>query len=412
MNQLLIDIIRKGIKKTTLNPLCAARTFTFAKGQVPFMNSYYRIRIIAATTLLCLSWACIRGQNAILPGDANNNGRVDYLDLLHTGYAYGSIGPVRLNATGGPTVQGIPLLWPAVFPDGVNYAYADADGNGVVDWHDLLATFLNYGVQLDSVEEVVLQQGIPGVDARLGFQQSSSAFTIFPGDMLELPILLEFSPNMPAAVNGLAFRLEFDDRYFEQIAISTEDSWMTSDDGAFVFQTQPYFTDLTSTTDVAITRFGQNPVTGIGPVAKAGIIIEDDLIGLLITPADTIETFIRIKDVLVKDGEFGDLPIVTDSIRIVIRHPESLVRQREPQRPQMLHVFPNPTAGTVWISSPQPLLELALYNNAGQLVAQESLSGQYSRQWRLEHLPSGMYVAHGRTEGGIFHQRIIISHHP
>lgn len=376
------------------------------------MNSNHRIRIIAATALMCLSWAGLRGQNAILPGDANTNGRVDYLDLMHTGYAYGSVGPMRLNATGGPSVQAIPLLWPAVFPDGVNYAHADADGNGVVDWHDFLAIFVNYGVQLDSVEEVVLPPGIPGVDARLGFQQGSSAFTIFPGDVLELPIVLEFPPNMPAAVNGLAFRLEFDDRYFEHVAVSMEDSWMMAGSGGFIFQTQPYFTGLTSTTDAAITRFGPNPATGIGPVAKAGIIIEDDLIGLLITPADTIETFIRIKDVLVKDGEFGDLPIVTDSIRIVIRHPEGLVRQREPQRPQMLHVFPNPTAGTVWISSPQPLLELSLFNGAGQLVARESLSGQYSRQWRLAHLPAGMYVAHGRTENGIFQQRIILSHHP
>jgi hypothetical protein len=351
------------------------------------------------------------GQNAMLPGDANNNGRVDYLDILHTGYAYGSIGPMRLNATGGPSVQGIPLLWPADFPDGVNYAHADADGNGLIDWHDFLAIFVNYDVQLDSVEEVVLQQGIPGMDARLGFQQSSSAFTIFPGDMLELPILLEFPPNMPTAINGLAFRLEFDDRYFQHVAINTEESWMTAD-GAFVFQTQPYLTAQNSIADVAMTRFGQNPVSGIGPVAKAGIIIEDDLIGLLITPADTIETFIRILDVLVKDGDFDDIPIVTDSIRIVIRHPESLVRQRELQRNTLLHVFPNPTTNTVWITSPQPLLELALYNGAGQLVAQESLSGQYNRQWQLGHLSPGIYVVHGRTEAGIFHQRIIISHHP
>lgn len=376
------------------------------------MNSYYRIRIIAATALMCLSWAGIRGQNTMLPGDANNNGRVDYLDVLHTGYAYGSIGPMRLNASGGPSVQGIPLLWPAVFPDGVNYAHADADGNGVVDWQDFLAIFANYSAQLDSVEAVILQQGTPGMDAQLRFQQGSTALTIFPGDVLELPLLLEFPPNMPAAINGLAFRLEFDDRYFAQVAINTDESWMTADDGAFVFQTLPYFTDLTSTTDVAITRFGQHPVSGIGQVAKAGIIIEDDLIGLLITPADTIETFIRIKDVLVKDGEFEDIPIVTDSIRIVIRHPESLVRQREPQRSSALHVFPNPTSGTVWITSPHPLQELALYNSAGQLVAHEALNGQYSRQWQLGHIPAGLYVVHGRTEAGIFHQRIIISHHP
>lgn len=396
-----------------MNTLSTARTFTSEKDiQARLMSSNYQIRIYSGLALMWLVLASAWGQNTMLPGDANNNGRVDYLDILHTGYAYGSIGPMRLNANGGPTVQGIPLLWPAAFPDGVNYAYADADGNGVVDWHDLLATFLNYGVQLDSVEEVVLQQGIPGVDARLGFQQSSSAFTIFPGDMLDLPILLEFPSNMPAAVNGLAFRMEFDDRYFEHVAVNVEDSWMMAGGGGFIFQTQPYFTDLTSTTDVAIIRFGQNPATGIGQVAQAGIIIEDDLIGLLITPADTIETFIRIKDVLVKDGEFGDLPIVTDSIRIVIRHPESLVRQREPQRNTLLHVFPNPTTNTVWITSPQPLLELALYNGAGQLVAQESLSGQYSRQWQLGHLLPGMYVAQGRTEAGIFHQRIIISHHP
>jgi len=376
------------------------------------MNSNHRIRLITAAAILCLIWGAAQGQNTMLPGDANNNGRVDYLDVLHTGYAYGSIGPMRLNATGGPSIQGIPLLWPANFPDGVNYAHADANGNGVVDWHDFLPIFINYGVQLDSVHEVILPQGVPGIDARLGFQQGSSAFPVFPGDALDIPVLLEFSPNMPAAINGLAFRLEFDDRYFQHVAINTDNSWMTADGGAFIFQTLPYFTDQTGTIDVAMTRFGQNPVSGIGQVARAGIIIEDDLIGLLITPADTIETFIRILDVLVKDGDFEDIPIVTDSIRIVIRHPESLVRQREPQGNQLLHVFPNPTTNTVWISSPQPLQELALYNSAGQLVAQEALNGQYNHQWQLGTLSSGMYVVQGRTEAGIFHQRIIISHHP
>ncbi|MCZ6681083.1 MAG: Ig-like domain-containing protein [Candidatus Poribacteria bacterium] len=89
-----------------------------------------------------LSWRFSTGVG-VWPGDTNNDGRVDSLDIVPIGKYWGQTGPPRESslAGGAPTewrVQpALPFTTPAT-------TYADADGNGVVNADDVMPISLNW----------------------------------------------------------------------------------------------------------------------------------------------------------------------------------------------------------------------------------------------------------------------------
>ena len=69
-----------------------------------------------------------------LIGDVDGNQTVEHFDMLYIGYAFGATGtpvPTGTPANGGsaPAPQ-----WDESFPSGLNYAQADIDGNGVMQY--------------------------------------------------------------------------------------------------------------------------------------------------------------------------------------------------------------------------------------------------------------------------------------
>ena len=85
----------------------------------------------------------ISAQN-IWPGDINNNGVVNGIDLLYLGVAFDEEGPLRPDA--GTSWQAHPMgdSWGQNFPNGMNYAFADADGNGIVNEADLQSAIISH----------------------------------------------------------------------------------------------------------------------------------------------------------------------------------------------------------------------------------------------------------------------------
>ena len=75
----------------------------------------------------------------VWPGDANNDGTANVADVLPLGLYYNSTGPARPNASMTWTGQICPPGWN---PD--QAAYADCNGDGVIDVADVLPIGLNY----------------------------------------------------------------------------------------------------------------------------------------------------------------------------------------------------------------------------------------------------------------------------
>lgn len=347
-----------------------------------------------------------KGQFSVMPGDANRNGRVDHFDVLHVGYAFGSIGPSRLYGNGAPIIQSIPQLWPTYFPDGVNYAYADCDGNGIIHWQDFLNIFQNYHVEQDSVTAINFPNPLVGLDPQLAFAQSS--ITVFPGDFLEIPILLEYPQGQETDFQGIAFSMEYNPEHFDGVVINYQNGFAFNNQQFFYFQNTP--SPNSGILETALTRFGQNPYTGAGVIGNAAIIIEDDLIGLLITPQDSIETTIRIKDALFKDGDFFSVPVFTDSIRLVVRHPDAVSGTQNFANNQELRLYPNPGSGKFYVQTPNSVNMLSVWDSSGRQVFLKSETDGNFHALDLSYLPDGMYTIIANSHSGNIQKRFLIVH--
>ncbi len=81
----------------------------------------------------------IAQAQSVWPGDMNNNGIVNCADVLYWSVANGKTGPIR--ASQGIVWQAYPMpgawQWSFHGEEGINYAYADANGDGKVDNQDV-----------------------------------------------------------------------------------------------------------------------------------------------------------------------------------------------------------------------------------------------------------------------------------
>jgi hypothetical protein len=145
----------------------------------------------------------------LFPGDTNNDGVCNYLDLLPIGISYGQTGPSRPGAS----LDWLPQAytdWPGTLPgSALNLAFADADGNGQIDSLDLDAFLLNY----DSVQaEAIPEPGdyFPGdtVFAELFIEATIDEDTVEAGDTVFMQLNFLPEPTFPAT--GLALAIEYD----------------------------------------------------------------------------------------------------------------------------------------------------------------------------------------------------------
>lgn len=319
----------------------------------------------------------------VYPGDANNDGIVSNLDMLYIGYAYGAIGPIRPSAGPDFSEEAIILPWATQFPgpDSTNYAFADADGSGQIDFQDFLIVWRNYGLKRLNPQPPAFLEGIPGFDPVLRFGAPTGIPLLTEGSTIEIPIYLEgsFGDSLINA-NGLAFSIECNNMVFKEIKLDFANSWMVQDSAAFQFQL-PNVSNP-NRLDAALTRFGQDPVTGKGLIGKLRAVIEDDLIGL--RELDSMEVNISIKFIKLKDGEFREIPVVGDETTIMIYDQNSIVPVDELPENQPLLVFPNPVFDQrVQIISPSPVLKIECFNIQGQIIGYQHFNKEVSVQYML-----------------------------
>lgn len=345
----------------------------------------------------------------VYPGDANNNGIVDHFDVLYVGYAYGAIGPVRLNPSTIFAPQSVLLNWPQSFPGGDNYAYADANGNGLIEWGDLLAVNQNYNSQLDSVDELEATIGISGIDPALDIQTLGGSIQVSESYVLSLPIILGDLPGNPVSFNGIAFSLAHNSNLIKDISINFSDGWPAADGQTFSMQRDHPANNRRL--DAALTRFGPNPVTGGGVMGMLSIVIEDDLIGLLPADRDSVEVSVEITDILMLSGDFESIPVVPDTLVLMVYRPGLInaVPPGAPQDGEQVRVFPNPTTGAVFIESKQALTGWQMYSAQGALLTQyHNPRLQYQCHIQFETWPAGVYYLRLLTESGMVVKKVIM----
>jgi hypothetical protein len=176
----------------------------------PLNKSKNILSWLTVSCALLLGVAPLQAQQ-LYPGDVTNNGRVDNVDVLFWSYARGATGEPRNNS--GTAWEAVDLpssLWNEYYPGGIlNYAYADCNGDGVVDDADLQVIANNYHkTQPTGVQEDILLPGAIQSDQQLELFAASS--TVTAGETKEIGFYLGGISGTVPTFYGTAFTLVYD----------------------------------------------------------------------------------------------------------------------------------------------------------------------------------------------------------
>lgn len=350
---------------------------------------------------------CNLATGQVFPGDANNDGVVNNLDILYIGYAYGSIGPSRDLEGTDFTPSSITLFWDRNFSDALNFVYADADGDGFVGDEDFLAVATNYGLESDVIMPVPVEfpVGTPGVDPLLSFEISELIFPVSAGAEISVPILLGDETIPVQSFNGIAFTIVFDTAAISDVQLSFENSWTLSRENAFGFQ---YRQAGDNHLDATITRLGPDVLAGKGKVATLSVVIEENLIDFLRGRKDSINTIVKFEKVLMVDNAFQPQPVVTDSIQFKIFYP-AVVSSTPPGIVPHANIFPNPVATDLFIECTSALHRFEIYDIMGtKRLEGFTDNGVHFAQINCRALSHGTYFLKLYTQNGFFAQKIVV----
>ena len=157
----------------------------------------------------------VLAQEVVWPGDVTNNGVVNEVDLLYLGYAYGAEGTPRDSTTVVWEGQTIPFVWQDTFPNGLNFAYADCNGDGIINDDDIQVITNNLSLTHADVifmpDELLV--GIPGIHPR--FLVPPGKAKIKKGQTTTVDIFLG-SEDLPIdSILGISFVVTLDSLFFD-----------------------------------------------------------------------------------------------------------------------------------------------------------------------------------------------------
>lgn len=366
------------------------------------------MRPIISILILCSIILCkpIAAQQ-IWPGDVNNNGVVNVVDVLFLGVAFGSMGSERTDASTDWQAQTAPTPWTQNFPSGLNYAYADCNGDGEVDDNDIEGAIKdNFGLTHGMLLSDNYSNGQAGEVPQLRLQ--TDATIVGEGASVDISLSLDDGAMPITNFYGIAFTMTYktgllndDDGIDFDL---TEDSWLEVDESQIV----DLFVDNEGQGQaaLAISRTNQQSIAAQnGEIGKFSLVIEDIIVGL------NIDTFwLQIDSIRLISPNFETLPVATDRVEIIVAKDPKVVNTEWEEIQASIKLFPNPTKNQFYIQSGIELNHFQLIDNLGRRIP---LIGR-----RLDdqlyvinrpNLPPGIYWLTSQSTQGMLFRKIIFS---
>ena len=342
------------------------------------------------------------------PGDANNDGRADHIDVLPIGVAFGQNGPPR-----DPTpLDWIPQLaepWmPLVLPvSQIDLAFVDCNGDGTVDSLDIEAIALNY----DEMQNNSMPPPIPYIERLIQFCFSCpqpdilvtfSQDTVGGLDTFSATFTLRYLPDVLPQLGalGIAFDVEYDydpDMIIDSLTRAYPDT--VPDDRMYVVATHTEVVASGLLPPAGSIRFGaagkgKNVYFSTTPLFTAEFVISDMIIRRGVAP----ELFsFKISNVLIineKEQLIGLGGIFMDTV---------VVATKEAFRAQpFVQLSPNPVREILTIESPEsPIEKIEIHSLAGECVVALEIGGQSRFELPVVGLSPGIWLAVIQTQKGV-----------
>ncbi|MCB9276440.1 MAG: T9SS type A sorting domain-containing protein [Lewinellaceae bacterium] len=314
-------------------------------------------------------------EGCIWAGDANADGIANHNDLLPIGLALNSNGPTRPAPYNWSPRQG--ENWGAAQFNGANFKHIDADGNGHITIEDFELTLTHYNFKATGFNQA--DEYPEGPELKLVALNGVNLDSLSAGQQFFLRVLLEDIPGLC----GVAFSLEYDKRYFEELELLGFSG----------------FNPLAMKYTKGFPELGQVDFAYILPSGN-GHIEESVLLPLRAKtvpdfsgpiPSDT--TRIRLKNIKAVRNDGNELEIGGTSIAAVF--PNVMTSTAAPERNNPILLSPNPTAGEIHLSTFGKTVDaIALFSSTGQRLWQKTGGIHDGEALQLAHLPEGLYYLH------------------
>ena len=335
------------------------------------------IKIIPLKSLITISvvWLLASVQlyaQQVWPGDVTNNGIVNQVDVMYWAHAHDAVGSPRNIPDHSWTGHVLPdNLWAEEFPNGLNFAYADCDGNGIVDSVDLNIIKEHYWFEKDSVNIEDIPVGIPGVDPPLTLLVNSPYTS--PNEEEEIFISLGDEDITIDSLFGISFTLHFNPTDIKDLGndggISLEmleNTWFTGDNnnnsGNF-----SYVNRDSGIASIVLYRedFDSN---GSGIIAKLADVVVEELVFSVID--------FELDNAIYYNFNLKRFPLVPTGVTLEVvdaidpSHPEGDNGEDTPGtiKDTGVTIYPNPASG-------RTLIESKNKGNKLQLIQVLSLGG-------------------------------------
>lgn len=210
----------------------------------------------------------VGGNSCVWPGDVNNDGIASNFDLLLVGLTHGATGPPRANiSTLWEPKTATP--WNQTFFNGLDYKFADCNGDGTINDQDSMAIYQNYNKTHNKASGSNNPQAPP---VSLEMQQDS----VFAGETIQVPVSVGSSNQPVSDLYGLAFSVNYTNEVIEDNSVSFErsnNSWLSSQGQLLSINKElPSMGKL----DIGITGTDQQNRSGSGTIGYVEMTVADD----------------------------------------------------------------------------------------------------------------------------------------
>ncbi|WP_020537812.1 cohesin domain-containing protein [Lewinella cohaerens] len=380
---------------TPLFELCFTAQATEGPAGVIFSGQPTAIEFIRDNMLL--PFVAVNGEitisadGLVWPGDTNDDGIANNLDLLPIGLGFGSEGAVRNN----PSLQWLAQYaegWAAQTPASeVNYRHADTNGDGIVNGLDTLALSLNWGLEAEN-----FAPGTPE-DFFTGAPFFVEADTVQAGATARLPIILGVPDEQVNDAYGIAFSIRYPAEMITPGSLQINaDGWLGIENDNLLLMYHDY--PAQGRVEVAMVRTDGQEMSGEGTIGELIIIMEDVILRGLVD----VMVPIVIEDVTLINFSEQQLPTAPKQTVTLV---EGVTNTDTPAWANDISVLPNPTTGPLKIESGEVIVEsIRLTDVNGKLLLSQKID---NNELDLSSYPAGVYYLQLQTPEGSLYEKVV-----
>lgn len=331
----------------------------------------------------------------VWPGDMNNNGIANHYDVLQLGIASNSTGPFRTDINTDWSAKEASDWTDSFVTNNANFKHADSNGDGFVDEFDIFPIGNNFNQTNGLFANIPEGNNINGPDLIASLNQTSYT----DGNLVTITISLGSQDNPVSDLIGLAFSLEIDTQYVQQVIepVTWEFGLIGPEADLFLFDKwEPGISDAIH---FAFARNNGVPINGFGDILTIQLVIDDNL---SLRYSEPQPYNIDIRDVLGIDLQENDLLITNSGDSATLLVTTSINELTDEQ----IDVHPNPFNHLIRINNKDDLKieNLTIHDVYGKVVFS---STKPEEELDLSDLITGIYFLSIQTDQGIYSKKIV-----